>query len=326
MRSSTVRHGIQRIQRGSSLVYHRWQSLQVSYRGNKYSVERLLALDEYTEKTSVLRVAMVVSGALVPMVILVISQESVPLNDPREGWRANYGFWVRVGILSGVVSMAIVNQAKAIIRTTVFSFRQFVLLFGCQALTYLVVSMGVAACVGFPIPFFALSTIPLLFLLLLVWFTIIAGKQCIREMLQHTKEVTTFVLYICTQMLMPLVYPIYEVMFYAASDTAYEIQVVLLLPVIKIVMKYVIASSLNAMEDMMPKAVIFSVDFFHAVYLATCVQRTRSTVTVAIIIAVDVMQSASVLYGLHRRSRTMLARARRTDGVFDNNGSLVTVL
>ncbi|KAF1787619.1 hypothetical protein GQ600_268 [Phytophthora cactorum] len=80
-------------------------------------------------------------------------------------------------------------------------------------------------------------------------------------------------------------------------------------------MKYVIASSLNAMEDMMPKAVIFSVDFFHAVYLATCVQRTRSTVTVAIIIAVDVMQSASVLYGLHRRSRTMLARARRTDGV-----------
>ncbi|KAG3083193.1 hypothetical protein PC122_g10645 [Phytophthora cactorum] len=61
-------------------------------------------------------------------------------------------------------------------------------------------------------------------------------------------------------------------MFYAASDTAYEIQVVLLLPVIKIVMKYVIASSLNAMEDMMPKAVIFSVDFFHAVYLATCVQ------------------------------------------------------
>ncbi|KAF1787620.1 hypothetical protein GQ600_269 [Phytophthora cactorum] len=76
MRSSTVRHGIQRIQRGSSLVYHRWQSLQVSYRGNKYSVERLLALDEYTEKTSVLRVAMVVSGALVPMVILVISQES----------------------------------------------------------------------------------------------------------------------------------------------------------------------------------------------------------------------------------------------------------
>ncbi|KAG6961281.1 hypothetical protein JG688_00009181 [Phytophthora aleatoria] len=275
MRSSTVRHGIQRIQRWSSLVYHRWQSLQVSYRGNKYSVERLLALDEYTEKTSVLRVAMVVSGALVPMVILVISQESVPLNDPREGWRANYGFWVRVGILSGVVSMAIVNQRSL-----------------CRI----------------PYTLFCLIDNPSFFLLLLVWFTIIAGKQCIREILQHTKEVTTFVLYICTQMLMPLVYPIYEVMFYAASDTAYEIPVILLLPVIKIVMKYVIASSLNAMEDMMPKAVIFSVDFFHAVYLATCVQRTRSTVTVAIIIGTDVSQTAMVMFKLRRRTATILHR------------------
>ncbi|ETL48566.1 hypothetical protein L916_01850 [Phytophthora nicotianae] len=278
------------------------------------------------EKTSALRVAFVVCGTLIPMVILVISQELIPLNDPRKGWRVNYGFWARVGILSGVVSMAIVNQAKVIIRSTVFRLRQSVLLFGCQALTYPVASMGIAACVGFPIPFFALSTIPVFFLLLLVWFSLIAGTQCIRDILHHPKELTTFALYICTQMLMPVVYPIYEVIFYAAANTRYEFPVILLLSIIKIVMKYIISLALTGMEDMMPKAVTFSVDFFHAVYLATCVQRTRSTTTIVIVIAVDVAQSALMLYGLHKRSRTMSARARTAAGVCDNNGSLVTAL
>ncbi|KAG7383986.1 hypothetical protein PHYPSEUDO_003155 [Phytophthora pseudosyringae] len=324
--STSVGNCLRRLQMGSYTLYHRWQSLQVSYRGTKYSVERLFALEEYIEHTSLVRVAIVVAGTLVPMVLLVLSQESLPLSDPRDGWRVNYGFWMRVGILAGVVSSTMAVQAKIIVRTATITSRQLILLFVCQSLSYPVVSMGIAALVGFPIPFFALSTLPIFFTMLIAWFTVIVGKKSVQEMLKRSEEMKTYVQFICVQMLMPAVYPIYEVIFYAASNTYYEIPVILLLPIIKVVMKYIATLALVRSEDMLPEAVIFTVEFFHAVYLATCMQSTRSTTTVAIIITVDVVQSVSMLYGLHRRSRTTLARAHRAAGTTRGNESLANLL
>lgn len=132
----------------------------MSYRGHKCSIERLLALDEYTRKTSFLRVITVVAGALVPMVILVVSQESIPLNDPSAGWQLNYGFWLRVGILAGVVSVTVAVHAKYMIKSTALMPSQLILLFLCQVVSYPFVAMGIASLVGFPVPFFALSTFP----------------------------------------------------------------------------------------------------------------------------------------------------------------------
>jgi hypothetical protein len=260
------------------------------------------------------------------MTILVLTQEALPLRDPRDGWRVNYGFWMRVGILAGVVSCTLSIQANFMARTPAITSRKLGLLFICQSLSYPSVSMGIAALVGFPIPFFALSTIPIFFVLHVVWFTVLFGQKVVRGMFSRKEEMTTYAQFICAQMLMPAVYPLYEVAFFAASNTYYELPVILLLPIIKIVMKYIVTLSLVRREDMMPEAVIFTVEFFHAVYLATCMQRTSSTVTVAIIIVVDVSQSVAMLVGLHRRSRTTLARAHRAAGVTCGNESLISAL
>ncbi|KAF1778443.1 hypothetical protein GQ600_24084 [Phytophthora cactorum] len=73
--------------------YRTWQRLQVSYYGGKYSMERVFALEAYARTTSISRVLMVCFGTPIPMVILVVLQELIPLQDPSEGWQANYGFW-----------------------------------------------------------------------------------------------------------------------------------------------------------------------------------------------------------------------------------------
>ncbi|KAL3667558.1 hypothetical protein V7S43_007112 [Phytophthora oleae] len=317
---------LSQIKAGLAKGYHRWQTLQVSYRGHKYSVERLLALDEYTRTTSPVRVTLVVCGTLAPMVVLVISQESIPLNDPTEGWRANYGFWVRVGVMAGIVSCTLAVQANSIIHTAAITPRHLILLGICLSLSYPFISMGIAAFVGFPIPFFALSTIPIFFLLLILWFSLIIGRNNIRKMFQKSDEMQMFVKFICAQMLLPVVYPIYEVLFSAASNTYFELPVIILLSIMKVLMKNVIAVALVGMEDKLPEAVILTVDFFHAVYLTTCMQSTRSAVTLAIIITVDGSQSIFMLLGLHRRSQVTLIRAKRAAGMTSNTESLVTLL
>ncbi|KAE9016322.1 hypothetical protein PF011_g7204 [Phytophthora fragariae] len=207
-----------------------------------------------------------------------------------------------------------------------FTFRQLLLLFICQAVSYPFVSMGIASFVGFPIPFFALSTFPVFFTLLLAWFTAIVGRKTAKDMLKRSDQVNIHVRFMCAQMLLPVVYPIYEVLFVAASNTHFELPVILLLPILKVLMKYLITLSLAPMEDMLPESVILTVDFFHAVYLATCMQSSRSLTTMSIIIIVDVSQSLSMLSGLYRRSRTTLARAHRAAGISTDKTSLASLL
>lgn len=66
-----------------------WGRIQISHRG-KYSVERPQTLDDYYKQMSLLRAFLVFILTPVPVLLLVISLEYLPLKDHSEGWRANY--------------------------------------------------------------------------------------------------------------------------------------------------------------------------------------------------------------------------------------------
>lgn len=108
-------------------------------------------------------------------------------------------------------------------------------------------------------------------------------------------------------MMLLLVYPFYQVLFHVASKHfRYELAVLLLLPVIKSTMKNVVSYTIAPMEDLVPESVTFTVDFFNAVYLATSMQNTTSTITIVIIMTVDLLQTAIILQDLYRRILTRL--------------------
>lgn len=106
-----------------------WKRWQVSYYGGKYSIHRLLALETYTKKTSLLRVFLVCIGTPLPMAALIFIQESMPLRDPRDGWSANYGQWIRVTMLTFVITYSTTSQVGHFIDGITFSLRQLVFFF-----------------------------------------------------------------------------------------------------------------------------------------------------------------------------------------------------
>ncbi|KAE9189046.1 hypothetical protein PF005_g19807 [Phytophthora fragariae] len=271
----------------------------------------MVPLDEYTRTTSMLRVLLVCVTTLLPMIVLVLLVEMIPLQDPSDGWRANYGVWIRTAIQAGAVALAAADQARHLLHGVQFSVLQLVALFSSVA-----AAMAVAACLGFPIPFMAITMSTVFFAVLIASFRVVTGGHVFREILAQRSQLYAFVGFLSAQMLLLLVYPFYQVLFHAASDNVeYELAVLLLLPFIKSAMKNLVSLTIARMEDLVPEAVIFTVDFFNAVYLATSMQSATSPITVASIMAVDLIQTATALHDLYRRTDSILERLQEVTGV-----------
>ncbi|KAG2914176.1 hypothetical protein PC116_g3476 [Phytophthora cactorum] len=298
----------------------------MSYRGGKYSIERILALDEYTQKHSRLHTILVCVTCFLPAECFIISQEAVPLEDPALGWRENYGFWVRAALVIGAVLYTATIQAKYLLQDFVISYRQLLALLICVVVVQMILAVTFAANVWFPIPFTVITLVPAFYVVSITSICVVVGIPVIRKVLQHKKRLFRFGCFIAAQQFMAVIYPAYQVLFHAANtiNTSYQLPVILLLPVIKLVVKNIALRCVTHLEDMMPEAVIFTVDFFNALYMATSMESATSTSTVMIIVLIDIIQSATVLFRLHRRTATILPRLKEVVGSLEGDLSLLS--
>ncbi|GMF21050.1 unnamed protein product [Phytophthora lilii] len=298
-----------RIHAWSLRLVRLWTSLQVSYHGGKYSIERVLALDKYSRTTSLFRVVVVCIGTPLPMVTLVTLQELLPLQEPQAGWRQNYGFWFRVFMLAAAVSHTYLIQGKYMVDDFVQSSRRLVLFVLGISGIYTVVGMIVAANLVFPIPFFYITMTPAFYAPLLTLLYSILG---------HSHKLTKYVSFIVTQKVMGMLYPVYQLLFRTASTSDFVLPVILLLPVIKIIVKNILLHFTHHLEDLTPEAVIFTVDFYNALYLATCMESASTLNTMLIFIVTDFAQTVTVLIGMHRRTATILKRLQESIGTTES--------
>lgn len=79
-----------------------WEQIQVSHCG-KYSIERMVAFDEYCQSASKWRVATVFLLTPLPAVLTVVLMEIPPLRSPEAGCLANYVFWLRHWFAVGTI-------------------------------------------------------------------------------------------------------------------------------------------------------------------------------------------------------------------------------
>lgn len=66
----------------------------VSHQG-AFSIEQLHGLESYCRETSRLRVVLVCLVLSLPPFFISIVLECVQLQDPHDGWRVNFGSWIR---------------------------------------------------------------------------------------------------------------------------------------------------------------------------------------------------------------------------------------
>ncbi|KAG3083326.1 hypothetical protein PC122_g10589 [Phytophthora cactorum] len=276
-----------------------WKNLQVSYYGGKYSIERLLALEEYARKTKLLRAICVCIGTPIPTAALVVIQESIPLQDPTKGWRENYGFWIRAAILAMLMACVVVGQMRYFIDGITLSWSRELLFSVCTAAVFTVIAAFVSAHLLFPVPFFVLTLAPLFYTSYIVVFRILAGGRIFQHILASRVEFFRYIKFLVAENVVACTYPAYEALFRLAQGTHCQLPVIFLLPITKMALKNMMLQCAVQMEDMTPEAVIFTVDFFNAVYVSSCMQSATSLVSVVAIIATDLPQTAFMLGGFY---------------------------
>jgi hypothetical protein len=294
-------------------IVRAWFSIQLTSYGGEYSIERMLALDEYTRSTPLWRVLLVIFATPVPMVLFVIAQELIPLQDPVEGWEANYvldpcvSIGRRRGVHLGDTCCHLHRRSGPFCTTTRH------LLHRClgpeRGSRY-----GDLSLLDIHDPVFTISLSMVQIFILVLVFRAIVGGRAFREMGAHKEQLIEYANFQAVNIVMVATYPAFQVLFQATADSKWEQPTILLLPVIKLVMKCIYTRIYKTKEDMLPEEVTFSVIFFDALYLATCMQSIRSLKTVMLIMAVDVSETAIELRELHRRTREIRARLQLLTG------------
>ncbi|GMF21055.1 unnamed protein product [Phytophthora lilii] len=155
---------------------------------------------------------------------------------------------------------------------------------------------------------------------MLTSFWLIVGTRVIREMIGQRGRLIQFMSFASAQFMLLFLYPAYEALFRLAEGSRYELPVILVLPILKVLVRNVALRCVARMEDMAPAVVMFTVDFFNAMYMATCMQTASSISAIAAITFADISQTGSTLYGLHQRTYSSFS------GFCPEKESLLTVV
>ncbi|KAF4045278.1 hypothetical protein GN244_ATG02322 [Phytophthora infestans] len=260
------------------------------------------------------------------MVTLVLGQELVPLQDPSDGWSSNYGFWVRTSILVFVGIPTLTIQATYFIDGVKVPVVRLVLLSFVSSVSVVAGSMAVCAHLPFPVPFFLLAMFPVLSVVLIIAFRVIIGTRIIHQIMAHRGQLTRYLHFVNAKCLLIFIYPAYEALFHAVHGTHYQFLVILFLPVMKTGLKNIMRRRTAHMEDMTPETVIFTVDLFNSIYMATCIQRASSLFTITVIMVVDLSLTLIMLYGIHHCTVSAVERLRHGVPGFQEKGNMLEAL
>lgn len=269
----------------------------------KYSIERLVALEEYTQTTSTGRVLLVCLLTPLPVLFVVLGMECVPLYDPGEGWRVNYGIWIWTAAITLVGACSMVDQMRYFIAPIQIRPLPVVFLSAFLSAVPVMAGISIAEAWAFPIPFSVFFLAPINVMTFLV-----AGAYFFRSMLKDRYYRNRFKHYGVFLVLLGwliIVYPAYTIIFARIAGAGYEITALLMLSVIRTAFRNAFARSAAHLEDAVPQLVIFTTDYFNALYLATNMQSVSSTSSVLAMFVIDSGQLMLSVRWLLRRLKVL---------------------
>ncbi|KAE9357692.1 hypothetical protein PR003_g1631 [Phytophthora rubi] len=287
-----------------------YNKLQISHRG-MYSIERLHAYQAYCDKTSTVRAIAVCVLTPVPSLLAIVLIECFPLRDPLLGWEANYMFWIRFYISGVLICIGLTYQATDMVDRVKISLLQRLVMSIVAMSIYVGTVMLVSYLWIFPVPFGIVLGIGPCFAVFLTALIVTIGPTTFKANPGLGDELKLQFYVLATEGAISVIYPAFSSVYLRASSTG-RAGLVLLLPVIKILTKNIVAWSSSHVEDCIPVVTVFSIEVFNALYVATCMQSTKSTLVTIIIITSDVLNVVLAFRSLLHRSRALEDQHRRS--------------
>ncbi|GMF23486.1 unnamed protein product [Phytophthora lilii] len=289
-------------------LYDFWERLQVSHCG-QYSVERMLSLNEYCQRVSIVRVlAVCVLFPLGPLFVVILA-ECMPLKSVEKGALVNYVFWIRHTLMGALLVACAMVQAKSWIPDIQMPMRQILVVALSSAFVYTASNIIIADLWVFPIPFLVVAGAPLMFGIWAISSRLVLGPHPLEGVQDGEFLGRQFLLITSVHAALLALYPAYQAAFLAVGGW-WQLGLIALLPGINLALKNVQTVLGSHLEDNLPEVIIFSIDIFSAIYSVLCMHSANSMKMVAITLVLNTTVMLLSLHGMNRRSR--VARACRS--------------
>ncbi|KAE9334122.1 hypothetical protein PF008_g14122 [Phytophthora fragariae] len=274
-----------------------WNRLQIGHR-ERYSVERMLALRDYYEHSSPLRVLLVCLATPLPAFAAVTLIECIPLRSPAEGWRANVAFWIRLFLSSFPMAVGGALQVKPVTPSGVISSRATVAIGLGTALGYVASAIALAALWTFPVPFgYALMVGPFVFFFMISFGLVIGPRTLLVTSLRQ--QIIPPLSVLAAQGVLAGCYPPFYAVFRQLSGVQ-QTAFVAVMPLIKTLCKQYIARVSAHLQEHIGPTVVFSVDVCNVLYSVICMQTAVSSLTSILMIGSDVLFIVLVLRSIYQ--------------------------
>lgn len=295
------------MQRSWKRFENAWHRHHLSHRGS-YSIEQMLALDDYRQHHSLIRVWAI--SLLLPVPTFAVSAliESIPLQTPSEGWKANHGFWVLYFLASLAISFGILIQSKEMVPAMDMTLSQIVLIALPSCFCTVAFHIAIASQWTFPVPFGFVLCLVFLIVLLIVFFIVVVGKE------QYLKNPTLFrqlqdlfrvyILLSSLCFLYPGAGAIYNVL-----PPSYQPLFTLAFPLLKILTSNGVAFVTRDVERL-PSITLMSVDVFNALFVAKCMQNAGSRMAYIAIFGFDLFESVMAYRSICSQVDVLCCRIR----------------
>ncbi|KAE9288673.1 hypothetical protein PF001_g20407 [Phytophthora fragariae] len=277
----------------------------------QHSTQRVLELTKYANETSWLRVITILLVTPLPCLVVTVLVDILPLADPSEGLEGNKMYFVRLFYTFMVITFLATHQFRLNVPVLPYplqrTIRNTVFISGfCVGVYY-----GLATAIGFPLPFSLMTLMP-------IWISFVAISLAVewKKKLKETPGagrmlVSSIKLWMCEALLV-FTYPVYYYIFSTLSrkgKTAFA----LLLPVIKLVMKNIIARSVVHLIDEMPEVVVFNAEVFNALFVSYCMQNSPSVWITLEMMVFDALMMAFSLRDAGNSRRSLKELERRIE-------------
>lgn len=278
-----------------------WEPLNFLQRGS-YSIERLNAFNNYCRLVPVWRSVLVCSIFFLPALLSSIALELIPLQNPYDGVRANYGAWVRNFFIVFTNTISVLVQINQLIPQLLLSFARILSVAVAASCCYMVMVIAIALYWVYPTPFGLVISIPLGSVFVVCFFLLAVGLDRIRSSASLQQELTQQIKILAAQIALAVVYPIFIAVCRHLSPM-HRLFFVVLLPLIKLLMQQFIAWSARDLEDHQPGIVVFCVDVFNAIYASKSMQSTSlsARLTPFVIFGIDLLAFTLVVKHLYRQ-------------------------
>ncbi|RLN60164.1 hypothetical protein BBJ28_00012166 [Nothophytophthora sp. Chile5] len=285
-RTSIRKSALVRNSRRLARQFYDWKTTH-QYLG-RYSIEKLLALEEYQRVTSPARVFAIIVLTPVPSLLIILLLAAIPLESPLQGIRGNATYFVQSSLSYAVMTFSLLLFIRCALGLPqrLYSHRDCVFISVLTAGTNELVMLGLSALWTFPVPFRDFLGIPSYSVLLSSFHALVLGTR----LRHYYASMVKYLPLICAQSSTLFIFQGLAILFTSVPTVA-QGAITVTSPLLRSVLKRLIWTFADCLDDISTDVTVCVVEIFGALFQNVCVQSTRSPVIWALTIVVDFVQA-----------------------------------